>query len=210
MLPLPGFELHAPASIESAVELFARHGEHAAIIAGGTDLVPGMKLGLRSPKHLVSLSKVPGLDVIERTDDAIIIGAMTKLEAIARDPLVREHATALAEAAASVGGPHHRSMGTLGGNVCLDTRCRYYNQSHFWREALGFCIKKDGDVCHVVDGGRRCVATASNDTAGALVALGARISLVGPAAPRALSQGRGGALPHGRAPCGRARAARAR
>jgi 4-hydroxybenzoyl-CoA reductase subunit beta len=86
-----------------------------------------------------------------------------------------------------VGGPHHRSMGTLGGNICLDTRCRYYNQTYFWRKSLGFCLKKDGTVCHVVRGGQKCVAAASNDTAPALLALEADIHLVGPNGTRIAS-----------------------
>ncbi len=90
---------------------------------------------------------------------------------------MRDRAGALAQAAEAVGGPHHRRMGTLGGNLCLDTRCRYYNQTYFWRSALGFCLKKDGSVCHVVSGGQKCVAAASNDTAPALISLGAEIEL---------------------------------
>src|SRR5262249_27443102 len=88
-------------------------------------------------------------------------------------------APALAEATGAVGGPHHRAMGTLGGNICLDTRCRYYNQTYFWRKALGYCLKKDGTACHVVKGGAKCVAAASNDSAPALIALDADITVLG-------------------------------
>jgi 4-hydroxybenzoyl-CoA reductase subunit beta len=97
---------------------------------------------------------------------------------------VQRAAPALAEAAGAVGGPHHRAMGTLGGNICLDTRCRYYNQTYFWRKALGFCLKKDGTVCHVVKGGAKCVAAASNDSAPALIALDAEIEILGRAGAR--------------------------
>src|SRR5262249_32042626 len=93
-------------------------------------------------------------------------------------------APALAEATGAVGGPHHRAMGTLGGNICLDTRCRYYNQTYFWRKALGYCLKKDGTVCHVVKGGAKCVAAASNDTAPVLIALDAEICVLGPGGER--------------------------
>ena len=102
------------------------------------------------------------------------------LDEIAESVLVRRAAPALAEACGAVGGPHHRAMGTLGGNVCLDTRCRYYNQTYFWRKALGFCLKKDGTVCHVVKGGAKCVAAASNDSAPALIALEGEIALARP------------------------------
>jgi 4-hydroxybenzoyl-CoA reductase subunit beta len=100
--------------------------------------------------------------------------------------LVRRVAPALAEACGAVGGPHHRAMGTLGGNICLDTRCRYYNQTYFWRRALGFCLKKDGTVCHVVKGGQKCVAAASNDSAPALIALEALILVLGPSGERSI------------------------
>ncbi len=102
-----------------------------------------------------------------------------KLGEIAESLLVQRLAPALAEATGAVGGPHHRAMGTLGGNICLDTRCRYYNQTYFWRKALGYCLKKDGTVCHVVKGGAKCVAAASNDSAPALIALDAEIRILG-------------------------------
>jgi 4-hydroxybenzoyl-CoA reductase subunit beta len=102
-----------------------------------------------------------------------------KLGEIAESLLVQRLAPALAEAMGAVGGPHHRAMGTLGGNICLDTRCRYYNQTYFWRKALGYCLKKDGTVCHVVKGGAKCVAAASNDGGPALIALDAEIHLLG-------------------------------
>jgi 4-hydroxybenzoyl-CoA reductase subunit beta len=180
MLPLPPFSLHAPASIDEALALLARHGPDAALIAGGTDLLPNMKQGLTAPRHVVSLANVGALRGVTREGDTLRIGAMTTLETIAASPMVREHARALAEAARAVAGPHHRRMGTLGGNLCLDTRCRYYNQTYFWREALGHCLKKDGTVCHVVAGGQRCVAAASNDTAPAAIALDGEIAIVGP------------------------------
>jgi 4-hydroxybenzoyl-CoA reductase subunit beta len=177
MLPLPPFTLHSPALLREAFDLLAEHGRDAVLVAGGTDLLPNMKHGLVAPRHIVSLRRVEELAGVRRSEDALRIGAMTTLDAIAKDAAVREIAPALAEAARSVGGPHHRRMGTLGGNLCLDTRCRYFNQTAFWREALGHCIKKDGTACHVVAGGKRCVAAASNDTAAAAIALGAEIVL---------------------------------
>src|SRR5262245_46882005 len=148
-----------------------------------------MKHGLFDPEHVVSIARLAELRGI-RLDiepgalggarEVVRIGAAMRLGEIADSVVVRRAAPALAEACALVGGPHHRAMGTLGGNVCLDTRCRYYNQTYFWRKSLGFCIKKDGTVCHVVRGGSKCVAAASNDSAPALMALDGVIHVLGP------------------------------
>ena len=183
MMPLPRFELHAPSSLDEAIAILRDHGPDALLLAGGTDLVVAMKLGLRAPRHVVSLRNVRGLRGVAREGDALVVGAMTPLEDVAA---LRAEAPALAEAAGSVGGPHHRRAGTLGGNLCLDTRCRFYDQSEAWRAALGHCIKKDGVVCHVVAGGRRCVAAASNDTAAAAVALACEVVVAGPRGARTI------------------------
>ena len=184
MLPLPIFRHHSPETVDEAVSLLASLGDRAKLIAGGTDLLPNMKHGLFEPEHVVSLVRVRELFGIRVTDDALEIGAMTPLGKVADSADVRAHATALAEACAAVGGPHHRRMGTLGGNVCLDTRCVYYNQTYFWRQSLGFCLKKDGTECHVVQSGKNCVAAASNDSAPALLVLDATIVLAGPQGQR--------------------------
>jgi 4-hydroxybenzoyl-CoA reductase subunit beta len=187
MLPLPVFEHHSPRTLDEAVALLGELGDRARLVAGGTDIVPNMKQGLVEPEHLVSLQAVDELRGIALDDGALVVGAMTRLVEIAADPVVRTHAPALAEAMGAVGGPHHRRMGTLGGNVCLDTRCVYYNQTYFWRQALGFCLKKDGTACHVVTSGKNCVAAASNDSAPVLMALGATIELVGPEGRRVIA-----------------------
>ena len=166
--------------------MLERWGKDAVLIAGGTDVIPNMKRGLLSPPHVVSLRDVLGLSGIREDREHVHIGAMTSLDAMADSELVRSHAAALAEAAGAVGGPQHRKMGTIGGNLCLDTRCRYYNQTYFWRSALGFCMKKDGAVCHVVAGGQRCVAAASNDTAAAAIALDATLELASPRGVRSI------------------------
>jgi len=196
MLRLPAFEHVAPTSLDEVLALLADNarpevaGEDGAanrgadpmhlgrtrLIAGGTDLVPNMKHGVEEADRLVSLRRVPGLDGVRVLDDGTLeLGAMLTLEALAASERVRARAPALAQAAGVVAGPHHRRMGTLGGNVCLNTRCVYINQTYFWREALGFCLKKDGTACHVVKKGRRCVAAASNDTAPVLIGLDARL-----------------------------------
>lgn len=186
MLPLPPFSLHEPETLAEARALISSLGPEARLVAGGTDLLPAMKLGLAAPAHLVSLRRVRELDGLDRRGEHLRIGAMTSLEQIAEDPELRVFARALVEAAGAVGGPHHRRMGTLGGNLCLDTRCRYVDQSEFWRSALGYCLKKGGSVCHVVPKGRNCVAAASNDTAAAALALGAEVAIVSAGGERAL------------------------
>lgn len=183
MLPLPIFDYHRPRTLREAIGLLDQLGPKAQIIAGGTDVLPNMKQGLFEPEHVVSIARLEELSgiTVEVSDGgarSLVIGAGSRLAEVAESLLVQRLAPALAEAAGAVGGPHHRAMGTLGGNICLDTRCRYYNQTYFWRKSLGFCIKKDGTVCHVVKGGAKCVAAASNDSAPALIALDAEIRLL--------------------------------
>ena len=192
MLRLPPFRYHRPGTVDEAVALLAEFGSDAMPIAGGTDLMPNMKHRLFTPAHLVSLNGVGamrGIEVVENAgaagdafepDVALRIGALETLADVAANPLVRRHFPGLAEAAGIVAGPQLRNMGTIGGNVCLDTRCTYYNQTRFWRDALGYCLKKDGTVCHVTKVGRKCVAAHSADTPASLIALGARFTLAGP------------------------------
>ncbi|MBK9260933.1 MAG: FAD binding domain-containing protein [Polyangiaceae bacterium] len=192
MLPLPLFDHHRPRTLSAAIDLLARLGSKAVVIAGGTDVLPNMKQGLVEPEHVVSIGGIDelrGISVDVSADGAerLVVGAGMRLSEVADSIVVRRWAPALAEAAGQVGGPHHRAMGTLGGNICLDTRCRYYNQTYFWRKSLGFCLKKDGTVCHVVRGGQKCVAAASNDTAPALLALDADIHVLGPSGSRVLA-----------------------
>jgi 4-hydroxybenzoyl-CoA reductase subunit beta len=177
MLRLPAFGYAAPDSVDETLALLA-HTPGARLMAGGTDLLPNLKFGVEEAGVVVSLRRVPGLDtVVAHPDGTVELGARLTLEALAADPLVNDRFPALARAAGLAGGPNQRRTGTLGGNVCLNTRCVYINQSHFWREALGYCLKKDGTACHVVRGGNRCVAAASNDTAPALTVLDASLLL---------------------------------
>lgn len=186
MLRLPKFELCTPHTVAEAVKLLAEC-PGAMIVAGGTDLVPNMKHELFTPPRVVSLAKVRELrGICTRDDGSLVIGAMTSLAEVAASDLVRAHAPALAQACSLIAGPQLRTMGTLGGNVLLDTRCQWYNQTYFWRQALGFCMKKDGEVCHVVKGGKNCVAAASNDSAPTLMTLGAMLDLVGPSGVRSV------------------------
>ena len=187
MLRLPTFELHEPTTVEEACGLLSTHGATARVLAGGTDLLPNLKHELYDCEHVVSLGRIGDLHGVRVEGDELLIGAMTPLAEVAASPEVRAHAPALAQATSLVAGPQHRQMGTLGGNVMLDTRCQWINQSYFWRSALGFCLKKDGTVCHVVEGGKRCVAAASNDSAPTLMTLGATLELAAAAGSRRLA-----------------------
>jgi len=184
MLRLPEFEYRRPARLEEALALLAE-GD-AVPIAGGTDLIPNLKHRLLAPRRLVALRPLPELRGIEVRDGALVIGAAETLAAVARHPLVRRYAPSLARAAGTVAGPQHRNMGTIGGNLCLDTRCTYYNQTYFWRKALGFCLKRDGSVCHVTKVGKKCVAAHSADTPPVLMTLGAVADLASTAGERSV------------------------
>src|SRR5205823_5464081 len=184
MLTLPPFQYHAPKTLADAVALLSRHSGDVKVVAGGTDLIPNMKHRLFTPAHLVSLGSISGLDFVREEGGALRLGAMLTIANLARHARVKELFPSLTAAAEQIAGPQLREMGTLGGNLCLDTRCVYYNQTYFWRKALGFCLKKDGTVCHVVKAGKKCVAAASNDTAPVLMTLGATVSLLGPGGTR--------------------------
>ena len=173
MMRLPWFEFRAPRSIAEAAKILAAEGPQAMLIAGGTDLIPNMKRRHQSPKTLVSLRRVPEL---KKRNGAL--GAGLTLSELVHDAAVRADYRGLWQAAAQVATVHLRNMGTLGGNLCLDTRCTYYNQNHEWRKAIDFCLKKDGEICWVATASKRCVAVSSTDTAPALIALGAEATLV--------------------------------
>ena len=186
MLRLPPYRYHRPRSLDEAVGLLGEHAGDALPVAGGTDLVPNMKHRLFEPAHLVALKGLPELKGIREEDGALVLGAAETLTAVAGHPLVGQWFPALARAAAHVAGPQLRNAGTLGGNLCLDTRCTYYNQTAFWRNALGYCLKKDGDVCHVTRVGKKCVAAHSADTPPVLMTLGAVAEVRGPGGSREL------------------------
>lgn len=182
MLTLPDFTLAQPKTFSEAAALLAS-GE-ALPVAGGTDLIPNMKHGLFSPKLVVDLKSIEEGREIEIGDSWIRLGALCTIDSLAVHPEIQTILPAFSRACSQIAGPQLRKMGTLGGNLCLDTRCVYYNQTYFWRSALGFCLKKDGTVCHVVAGGKKCVAAASNDTAPVLIALDAEVLLLSLAGER--------------------------
>jgi 4-hydroxybenzoyl-CoA reductase subunit beta len=170
MLRLPWFEHRAPRSVAEAAKILADEGPRAMLIAGGTDLLPNMKRRHQAPQVLVSLAQVGELRKLNGTFGSGL--SLSELVHSEKTP------TALRQAAVQVATPHIRNMGTLGGNLCLDTRCNYYNQSYEWRKAIDFCLKKDGDICWVATASKRCVAVSSTDTAPALIALNASVRLV--------------------------------
>ena len=177
MLTLPRFEWVAPQSLERLLEHLAEHGRESLIVAGGTDAVPNLKHRLHEPRYLVHIGRLDELRFAREEADGLHLGPLVTLSQLAAHPAVRRDFPSLAKAASLVAGPQLRNMGTLGGNLCLDTRCTYYNQTLFWREALGFCLKKSGTVCHVVPSGRRCVAAHSSDVAPALISLQAEVEV---------------------------------
>jgi len=179
MLRLPPFRYLAPRTLEQALHLLAEEGEQAMPVAGGTDLYPNMKRRQLSPPVLIGLRGIASLKGITGSpEEGMRIGAAVTLATIASHPLLQQRYTALATAAASVSTPQLRNMGTVGGNLLLDTRCNYYNQTEFWRQSIGYCLKKDGDICLVAPGSPRCWAISSADTAPALLSLGAQVRLV--------------------------------
>lgn len=178
MAVLADFRLLRPASAADAVRLRAEFPA-SRYIAGGTDLLPNMRRGLVSADAVIDLGGVAELAELRVVDDFLQVGAGVTLATLAADPVVRARLPGLAQAAASVAGPTHRAAATLGGNLCLDTRCMYYNQSEFWREGNQFCMKLKGDVCRVAKKSKRCLAAFSGDVAPALIALGATVELLG-------------------------------
>jgi 4-hydroxybenzoyl-CoA reductase beta subunit len=178
MLRLPQFDVAAPDTIEGVLAALAAPG--ARLIAGGTDLLPNLKHRLDHPERLVTLGRVAALRQIRVDEERgyLAIGAGVTLDEVARDPSVCRHAPSLAAAAGLIASPLIRNAGTLGGNVNLDTRCRYVNQSEQWRAAIGGCLKSGGTVCHVVPGGQSCVAAMSSDCAPVLVTLDGSVVLV--------------------------------
>ena len=180
-MSLPQFRLLRPRTIDEATTFLAKHAGNIRVLAGGTDLIPSMRQKLFEPEYVLDLRCVAEMRGIRpRSGGGVEIGALTALSALEKAPYLRQHFTVLTEAAATVASPVLRNMGTIGGNICLDTRCLWYNQSLTWRKGCGFCIKKDGDLCHVAPGGTKCWAVFSGDTPPALLCLNAEIEISGP------------------------------
>jgi 4-hydroxybenzoyl-CoA reductase subunit beta len=187
MLRLPPFRFMAPRRLEEAARMLAQEGEQAMLVAGGTDLYPNMKRRQFTPPVLIGLRGISALqDISGSPEQGVRVGAGVTLSTLAAHPLIAQHYPALATAAGSVSTPQLRNAGTIGGNILLDTRCNYYNQTEFWRQSIGYCMKKDGDICLVAPGSPRCWAISSADTAPVLVCLGAQARLVSARSERVL------------------------
>jgi 4-hydroxybenzoyl-CoA reductase subunit beta len=182
------FRVARPHDLAGAIAA-RRDAADSAFIAGGTDLVVNMRHGIRRPALLIDLSGIGELNGISAGPDGVRIGAGVTIAALAGASVIVERYAAVAQAAATIAGPAHRTMGTVGGNLCLDTRCVYYNQSEWWRHANGYCLKHQGDVCHVAPQGQRCHAAYTGDLAPALLALEAEVEIVGPQGSRRIPLG---------------------
>ncbi len=183
MMRLPPFRYLAPKTAREAARILHDHGPQAMPVAGGTDLLPNMKRRQLEPKLLVGLRQLQGAGAVV-ANGGLRLGALATLTEIAEHAGIRARWPVVARAAGQVASPLLRNAGTIGGNLCVDTRCNYYNQSEFWRASIGYCMKKDGDVCLVAPGSKICWALSSSDSAPVMIALGASVVLVGPEGER--------------------------
>ncbi|MFN0205587.1 MAG: FAD binding domain-containing protein [Planctomycetota bacterium] len=177
MMRLPYFKYHSPKSASEAASILSDSPAETMLVAGGTDVLPNMKRRQQTPKVLVGLRNIKELR-ISTNGSGVSLGAGMNLTQIVRDQNVRMQYSALWQAVAQIATPQLRNMGTIGGNLCLDTRCNYYDQNYEWRKAINFCIKKDGDICWVATSSPKCLAVSSTDSAPALIVLNASVLLV--------------------------------
>jgi len=190
MLRLPSFTFLEPKTLRQAVKMKVQAGSRGMYVAGGTDLYPNMKRRHQEPQVVISLARIRALKRIRTWGEGMAVGAGVTLTRIHQHRRLRRTYPALARAAELVSTPALRNMGTVGGNLCLDTRCNYYNQTYEWRRAIDFCMKKDGDICWVAPSSPRCWAVNSSDTAPVAVALGAELVLLGPDGERVVPASR--------------------
>jgi 4-hydroxybenzoyl-CoA reductase subunit beta len=186
VIRLPRFRFRSPRTVAEAAAWLAEAPAETMLLGGGTDLVPNMKRRQQTPKTVIALRQIPELSRLEN-GSGFHIGAGVTLAALVDDARLRAGCPGLWQAAAQVATPHLRNMGTIGGNLCLDTRCTYYDQSEEWRRAIGFCMKKDGATCWVATSSPKCLAVSSTDTAPMLLALDARVRLVSASGARTIA-----------------------
>ena len=179
MLRLPKFQYLHPKSLAEAAEMIADHGPDAMFVAGGTDLYPNMKRRQQTPKVVIGLAHLDKLRRVRgKPQTGLVLGAGLTLSEVVEDTLVRKNYPVVAQSAGLISTPLLRNMGTIGGNLLLDTRCNYYDQNYEWRKAIHFCMKKDGEICWVAPSSPRCWAVQSSDCAPVMVAIGASVKLV--------------------------------
>ena len=185
MMRLPKFVYRTPHTIAEAVQVFADAGPEAQFVAGGTDLYPNMKRRQQLPKTVISVMRLPELNQVSgEGKSGIRIGASVTLTDIIENATIKHDYPVIASAARTISTPILRNMGTIGGNLLLDTRCNYYDQNYEWRKAINFCLKKDGDICWVAPGSPKCWAVQSSDLVPVMVAIGAKFRLVSSAGER--------------------------
>ncbi len=178
MMRLPKFDYHTPREIAEAVKIMAASGPGGQFVAGGTDLYPNMKRRQQTPRTVISVMRVPELNQITGNGGrGLKIGASVTLTDICENPVINRDYPVIAHAARTISTPILRNMGTIGGNLLLDTRCNYYDQNYEWRKGINFCLKKDGDVCWVAPGSSKCWAVQSSDLVPVMVAIGAKFLL---------------------------------
>ena len=183
---LPNFQVLDPKTLDDIIAARSAH-PGSMPLGGGTDLVVNIRRGIVAPKILIDMNRVPELHTIKADAKTLEIGASVRLSELAAHPGVIAHYPVVAQAAAHIAGPTHRNMGTVGGNLCLDTRCIFYNQSEWWRDANNHCLKTTGTMCHVAPKSRGvCFATFSGDLAPALLTLGAEVDIAGPSGKRTI------------------------
>jgi len=179
MMRLPKFSYLAPRTVGDAVRMMGDAGPGGQFVAGGTDLYPNMKRRQQTPRVVVSVGRIAELRKIEGDGKTgMRIGAGVSLSEIVEHPVINRDYPAVAHAARVISTPTLRNMGTVGGNLLLDTRCNYYDQNYEWRRAINFCLKKDGDICWVAPGSSKCWAVQSADLVPLMVAIGAQLRLV--------------------------------
>lgn len=185
MMRLPKFEYRVPHTVAEAVRIVVDVGPEAQFVAGGTDLYPNMKRRQQMPKTVISVMRLPELNQVSgEGSQGTVIGASVTLTEICENEIIKRDYPVIASAARTISTPILRNMGTIGGNLLLDTRCNYYDQNYEWRKAINFCLKKDGDVCWVAPGSAKCWAVQSSDLVPVMVAIGAKFRFISTAGER--------------------------
>jgi 4-hydroxybenzoyl-CoA reductase subunit beta len=190
MMRLPRFDYRVPKKLKDAIKMMADAGPEGMFVAGGTDLYPNMKRRQQTPKTVISVTRLKELHEIRGdVNSGMVIGASVSLTEICEHPVIRRDYPVVAEAARLISTPIQRNMGTIGGNLLLDTRCNYYDQNYEWRRGINFCMKKDGEICWVAPGSSVCWAVQSSDLAPVMVALGAKLRLASTVSDRLIEAG---------------------
>src|SRR5215471_7128804 len=187
MMRLPKFDYRVPKSIPDAVKMIGDAGSDAMFVAGGTDLYPNMKRRQQTPKTVISVTRLLELHQISGdANSGLVIGSSVSLTKLCEHPIINRDYGFVADAARLISTPILRNMGTIGGNLLLDTRCNYYDQNYEWRKGINFCMKKDGEICWVAPSSPRCWAVQSSDSAPVMVAIGAQVKLISSSEERLL------------------------